>query len=390
MVKVSIIMPIYNVENYLEDSLNSVINQTLKDIEIICINDGSTDKSLEILNSYAKKDNRILVFSQKNKGQGFTRNKGLGIAKGEYVYFMDSDDILNLNALEKTYNVSKEKQLDFVIFQAESYDDEEDKYYKNEYYSMNRLASLVENNIFNYSDIGKLIFEISVTPWSKLYNRQFIIDCGAKFPEGLIFEDNVFFWEVLFSAKKIYFLKEILYTRRVYSTSSSKSGDQKFLDYIPITDLVFNVFKKYDLNEKYEGDLYNIKISTIYQRFKGIREEYKEIYFKEMKENFTTWVLDINLEYIQTFLTEKNKVILNAVLNENTSREFDLSIKNQDLVSKNIKLNHSNERLKHSNERLNQSNQKLKKSYNQIISSRSWKFIENLRKLKRIFNYNSK
>lgn len=376
-------MPVYNVENYLEDSLNSVINQTLKDIEIICINDGSTDKSLEILNSYAKKDNRILVISQKNNGQGFTRNKGMGIAKGEYIYFMDSDDILHLNAIEKTYNVSKEKQLDFVIFQAESYDNDEDKYYKTEYYSMNRLASLVENNIFNYNDIGNLIFEISVTPWSKLYNRQFIIDCGAKFPEGLIFEDNVFFWEVLFSAKKIYFLKEILYTRRVYSTSSSKSGDQKFLDYIPITDLVFNVFKKYDLNEKYEGDLYNIKISTIYQRFKGIREEYKEIYFKEMKENFTTWVLDINLEYIQTFLTEKNKVILNAVLNENTSREFDLFIKNQELISKNIKLKHSNERLK-------QSNLKLKKSYNQIISSRSWKYIENLRKLKKIVNHTSK
>lgn len=137
------------------------------------------------------------------------------------------------------------------------------------------------------------------------------------------------------------------------------------------------------MNEKYEGDLYNIKISTIYQRFKGIREEYKEIYFKEMKENFTTWVLDINLEYIQTFLTEKNKVILNAVLNENTSREFDLFIKNQELISKNIKLKHSNERLK-------QSNLKLKKSYNQIISSRSWKYIENLRKLKKIVNHTSK
>ena len=104
MVKVSVIIPVYNVEQYLKECLDSVINQTLKDIEIICINDGSTDGSLKILEKYESLDDRIVVFSQENSGLSATRNKGMQLSSGEYVYFMDSDDYLELNALEELYN----------------------------------------------------------------------------------------------------------------------------------------------------------------------------------------------------------------------------------------------------------------------------------------------
>ena len=118
MVKVSVVIPVYNVEPYLNICMDSVVNQTLEDIEIICINDGSTDKSLDILNSYAEKDDRITVISQENGGHAVATNKGMKLAQGKYLYLMDSDDMLDLEALEKTYTVAEEKKVDFVLFQA--------------------------------------------------------------------------------------------------------------------------------------------------------------------------------------------------------------------------------------------------------------------------------
>lgn len=104
--KVSVIIPVYNSEKYLEKCLNSLIKQTLEDIEIVCINDGSTDNSLEILNAYAKKDRRIKVLSQKNLKQGAARNNGLKIAQGEFISFVDSDDWVDFDYLEKLYNAA--------------------------------------------------------------------------------------------------------------------------------------------------------------------------------------------------------------------------------------------------------------------------------------------
>ena len=103
MVKISVILPIYNIANFLEESLKSVLNQTLKDIEVICINDGSTDNSLEILNKFAKKDNRIKIIDKKNEGTGVTRNIGLNEASGDYIYFFDPDDYIVENTLYELY-----------------------------------------------------------------------------------------------------------------------------------------------------------------------------------------------------------------------------------------------------------------------------------------------
>uniref|UniRef100_UPI003AEFCC04 glycosyltransferase family 2 protein n=1 Tax=Cetobacterium sp. TaxID=2071632 RepID=UPI003AEFCC04 len=119
--KVSIIIPVYNVELYLREALDSVINQTLKEIEIIIVNDGSTDNSLEIVKEYETKDHRIIVINQENQGLSGARNSGLKIAKGHYIYFMDSDDYIALDTLEICYECALEKQLDFVFFDAQSF-----------------------------------------------------------------------------------------------------------------------------------------------------------------------------------------------------------------------------------------------------------------------------
>ena len=114
MPKVSIVIPIYNVEQYLRECLESVVNQTLKEIEIICVNDGSTDSSPEILKEYAEKDNRIKVISKPNSGYGHTMNVGIDAAIGEYIGIVESDDYVKLDMYETLYNIAKKNDLDVV------------------------------------------------------------------------------------------------------------------------------------------------------------------------------------------------------------------------------------------------------------------------------------
>ena len=118
--KISVIIPVYNVEDYLEECLDSIINQTFKDLEIICINDGSQDNSLNILEEYAEKDNRIKIITTKNQGLSAARNRGLENITGDYVYFIDSDDYLELTAFEELYAVSEEKSLDLIHFKFDN------------------------------------------------------------------------------------------------------------------------------------------------------------------------------------------------------------------------------------------------------------------------------
>ena len=116
---VSVIVPVYNTAEYLHDALDSICNQTLKNLEIIIVNDGSTDCSQQIIDEYADTDSRIKTYYQPNQGLSVARNSGMRFATGEYIYFMDSDDILELDALEKCYKECKDNSLDFVCFDAE-------------------------------------------------------------------------------------------------------------------------------------------------------------------------------------------------------------------------------------------------------------------------------
>ena len=170
MPKISIIIPVYNVENYLSECLDSIISQTLKDIEIICINDGSTDNSLKILQEYKTKDNRITIIDKKNEGSGIARNLGMAGAKGEYIYFADSDDWLaDCSVLEKIYNAAEKNCLDILIFGGYSC------YYKCDRlikwkgrYKLSKINKKYFKNVFSAEDIKQDIFKIPSTAWTKL------------------------------------------------------------------------------------------------------------------------------------------------------------------------------------------------------------------------------
>jgi len=324
MVKISVVVPVYNVEKYLADCLDSLINQTFKDIEIICINDGSPDNSLQILEEYAEKDSRMKVYSQENGGHAVATNRGISMATGDYLFLMDSDDVLELNALELSYNRAEEKDVDFVIFKAINYNNARDEYYESEVYSMNKVYNLVGDSVFNYKDLGELIFEMSVTPWSKLYKRDFIINNNIIFPEGLIFEDNVFFYNALLSAERVCFLNEFLFIRRWYSTSSTTAGDLRFLNSIDVTNLVIDTFEKHGEYENFQKNLWNFKVRINMMRYKKIKPEFKETFFNELKKDFIKTINNPKyVENLHSNLSYGNKKLFEQVLISNNSFEFD-------------------------------------------------------------------
>lgn len=363
MVKVSVVVPVYNVEEFLAECLDSICNQTLSDIEIICVNDGSKDNSLDILNEYASKDERITVIDQENGGHAVATNRGMDLATGKYLFLMDSDDILDLTALEQTYNVAEQKDVDFVIFQAINYYMDKDEYIEEENYSMNGLADYVGDSVFNYRDVKDFVFTISVTPWSKLYNRQFIENNRIRFPEGLVFDDNVFFFDVLFAAERITFLKKHLFKRRWYPTSSTRAGDLRFLNYIEISNLIWDIFRKYDVFDEFKETLYAKKVSTVYYWYSHIKEEFKKDFFREMKSDYEKIASDNELyEDFIANISERNRFIFKSVLSTDNIREFDLMVENYELKCE---------------------NQRLKEKIEEFSSSKSWKLTKPLRAIKK-------
>ena len=174
--KVSILIPCYNVEKYIRQCMDSVINQTLKEIEIICVDDGSTDNSLTILENYAQRDKRIQIFSQQNLHAGIARNHGLEKASGKYVHFMDSDDLLiDNNVYENLYKIIKsQKNINIIKFKNKAFDDSTNEYTKNDRYELKIVGEKFINNFMDIENDLYILSRLTVTPWSGIYRKEFL------------------------------------------------------------------------------------------------------------------------------------------------------------------------------------------------------------------------
>ena len=195
--KVSVIIPVYNVEKYLHKCLDSILRQTLKEIEIICIDDGSQDNSLEVIKEYASKDNRIIVISQENKKQGAARNKGIEIAKGEYLAFIDSDDCVELDYFEKLYSLVKSYDADIVTTNILKHKKKYNKY--NVLYKKEASATSLNDKINLCKDKSQRFFNVV----NKLYKKSLINDNNIRFAENCYFEDVMFSTKAIFCANKV-------------------------------------------------------------------------------------------------------------------------------------------------------------------------------------------
>lgn len=196
-IKVSIVVPAYNVENYIEDCLKSLISQTLKEIEIIVVNDGSTDKTPEIITKYADLDSRIKVINQENQGISITRNNGIDSAKGEYIGFVDSDDWVDENYFEELYNTAKKFDADLSVASILKHKPNYNKYSLQ--YKKQTCAEKTQDKIKICQDKKKRFFYV----WHKLGKADLIRKNNIKFPAGRIYEDVHFSMKVVHFANKI-------------------------------------------------------------------------------------------------------------------------------------------------------------------------------------------
>ncbi|WP_298501576.1 glycosyltransferase [uncultured Methanobrevibacter sp.] len=318
MPKVSVVMPVYNASRFLNDSVNSILNQTLDDLELICVDDGSTDNSLAILNSFD--DSRIKVYSLEHQGGGNARNYGLSKITGQYLFCMDADDLLNINALEEFYRISEEKNLDFLVFKAINYGVEKDHYFETEYQNMTNIYNKVKDNVFSYKDLGDLLFDFNVSPWCKFYNTEFIKSTGAKFRENSKFHDNQFFWDIIFKAERIYFINEFLYTRKRYDQSLTASGDIGHIDIIGVVNDIVKLFEKHNQLDRYKHMLYNLKITWITDRYNQVQEKHKREFFNKMKNDY----LSLKLKEFPNILDEDKRFIYDCVIISKSYNDFDL------------------------------------------------------------------
>ena len=284
--KLSVIIPVYNADRYLEKCLNSVISQTLKNLEIICIDDCSDDNSSKILRNFEKAGIKVIT-SDRQQGQAHARNLGIDIAEGEYIGFVDADDYADITMFEKMYKKAKKEKADIEICEAVMYDDREKKLVYDDYFSLKCFPENFENKVFSAEDTIDFIENINVTLWNKIYKTSFLKENKIKFSEGYIYEDMPFIYEVYTKADKIGILREALYYYRVNTQNSTMTkNDKKVLDRVDMVEKSLEIFKNLPYFEKIRGKILNWAIHDIYYRYTLIDSKYQKEYFFKMQNLF--------------------------------------------------------------------------------------------------------
>ena len=287
MTKVSVIIPYRNVEQYIAKCLSSVVSQTLGDIEIICINDASTDASKGIVQKFAENDKRILMLNTtKESGQSYARNLGLDLASGEYIGFVDADDWVELDMFEKMYNRAKADDTDITMCLSQLYDEKEQRIYSDDYYSLKSLEKLGDN-VFAPEDTKEEILDINVVLWNKIYKKEFFDRHKTRFAEGFIYEDMPFFFDTYLKAQRINILWETLYYyRQNRGLSTMQKSNKKIYDRIDMAELTFNILKQSSFYEEKQYDILRWLIDDIFHRYTLLESQYYEEYYRKMREFF--------------------------------------------------------------------------------------------------------
>ena len=306
MKAVSIIIPTYNVEGYIGICLDSILKQNMQNFEIIIIDDGSKDKSHEVALEYQKKyPGKIRAYKQENTGQGGARNKGITLAEGEYILFVDSDDTVELTLVEKTYQLAKKTDADMVLFDAYVTDES------------GKVLTVMKGCNIDAKEISvekypKVLLEYPC-PWNKLYRRSIFDNPDMRFPTGMWYEDLVGACIFLSNAHKIEVLAEPLYYYMQRSTSVMHSrANEKNLEIIKAMELIIEYFKKKGVYEQYYSVLESLGIYHVLIAAAGrcVRADKNSKMAKQMmkymNERFPQWPEN---EYMQS-ISKANKLKL--------------------------------------------------------------------------------
>ncbi len=342
MTKLSIIIPVYNIEKYISNCLNSILNQSFKDFEVICVNDGSTDNSLAELQKC--KDERLIIIDKKNEGSGVARNSGLAIARGEYIFFVDGDDWIEENSLQKMVDEADRLKTDILIFGGQSYyprplklakpdsmlnsiqkifprplrEREEFVNKRSEFtnsgegykkqnggYSANKLPQKYLNKVFSAEDIKKDIFKFPSTAWTKLYRREFLQKNNIKFQEIKVGQDQLPFFHSMIMADRIALLPENLYCYRK-NRKGAVTAVKKKKNFSPI--YVF-----YGVEEVLQKT--------------GKLDDYKDIFVKRYFSKATSWLAKFQDDLKEEYFTEYSKLLKHVQVEYGLYKHFKPNIK---------------------------------------------------------------
>lgn len=245
--KVSVIVPVYNTERYLQKCLDSLVKQTLKELEVIIVDDGSTDSSPQIIKDYCSRyPGKFICYTQKNSGQAVARNKALKLCTGEYIGFLDSDDFVKESMFERMYNIGVQKNADYV---ACGYTDITYRYGK-VVVLQNYVASKVATNTKD------MFFGALVSPFIHLYRRETLNSSKVTFTEGKIYEDTAFYLKLIPYIKKIAVIEEPLaYRVRHQNSTTTTFTFQKVSQIFPVIDEAINYYRQHQLWEQYKEEL---------------------------------------------------------------------------------------------------------------------------------------
>lgn len=295
MIKISIIVPVYNMEKYLEKCLDSLVNQTLKEIEIIVINDGSKDNSINILKQYAKKYKNIKIYDHDNQGISKTRNFGIEKAKGEYIAFIDSDDYVDTRMFEVMYERAKKDNLDIVVCD-----------YYNYYENRNKIEKfkIVDFKDTTISENKSLIFQINPSPWNKIYKKELFEVKKYRFPIGIKYEDLGYIPILLTEANRIGKVNIPLNYYLIRGNSETTTIDERVFDIFKILDILYEYFENKNMEKTKEVEFLFISKLTMYnlqQKFninKKCANEFINKSFDYLNDKYPHW--KINKYFIKT------------------------------------------------------------------------------------------
>ena len=282
LVKLSLIIPIYNTGNYLYQCLDSILNQTLKEIEIIAINDGSTDHSLNILNEYASKDNRIIIIDKENGGQGLARNIAIEKATGEYLGFVDSDDWIEPTMFEELYNDAKQNSSDITLCEYKVLDISTNVISQPEYTKL-PIPKKFDHGPFHSSDIIEIFFSINTSPWNKIYRTEFVKKIEARFAEGIYYQDVLFVFKCLLYAKVINLVRKPFYIHRYLrpGATTSDKGKKQFHIFNVIQLLDKEIYKE-DISDAIKIKYQDYKVSQFLYHFNLVDPKYKKEFWNRI------------------------------------------------------------------------------------------------------------
>lgn len=293
MPQVSVIIPVYNIESCLRACLDSILNQTLTDFEVICVNDGSTDGSPAILSEYAEKDSRMQVLTQKNGGPGVARNAGLDMARGDYVIFLDSDDWFDSGLLQRMAGAAAEARADVAICRGVEFDTETGRELPSEWMLKSQY---LPGPVFSPQEVAGRLFQFTYgMPWDKLYRRAFLLDSGVRYPPLRNSEDLAFVYPTLLCARRIVVVEDVLIHHRI-NRSASVSNSRCSQPEAPYQ--AFRIVKEFleerGLMDRYQRSFLNWAMEFLVWHVSNMpQREIQKQYLSVLRK---TWVPELRFE----------------------------------------------------------------------------------------------